>query len=89
MVGVNSETYRHREWVDPLEEAKNLTWVRAFYRELFSESGGVPVPGEAYDGTFINHPDCAVKLGTQKLTCANVDLSSGETIHVGRPVIDS
>jgi FAD/FMN-containing dehydrogenase len=31
--------------------------VRAFYRDLFRESGGVPVPGEAYDGAFINHPD--------------------------------
>jgi hypothetical protein len=44
-------------WLDPQEEAKNLTWVRAFYRDLFAESGGVPTPGEAYDGTFINHPD--------------------------------
>jgi aclacinomycin oxidase len=44
-------------WLDPREEEKNLTWVRSFYRELFAESGGVPVPGDAYDGTFINHPD--------------------------------
>jgi hypothetical protein len=44
-------------WLDPREEAKNLAWVRAFYRELFAETGGVPVPGEAYAGTFINHPD--------------------------------
>ncbi len=44
-------------WMDPAEEKKHLTWVRAFYRELFAESGGVPVPGEAYDGAFINHPD--------------------------------
>lgn len=44
-------------WIDPREEAKNLTWVRAFYRDLFAASGGVPVPGDAYDGAFINHPD--------------------------------
>jgi aclacinomycin oxidase len=44
-------------WLDPREEAANLSWVRAFYRDLFAESGGVPVPGEAYDGAFINHPD--------------------------------
>lgn len=44
-------------WVDPREEAKNLTWVRAFYRDLFADTGGVPVPGDAYDGSFINHPD--------------------------------
>jgi hypothetical protein len=44
-------------WLDPQEEAQNLAWVRAFYRDLFAESGGVPVPGEAYDGALINHPD--------------------------------
>ena len=44
-------------WLDPREAAKNLAWVRAFYRDLFAESGGVPVPGEACDGAFINHPD--------------------------------
>ncbi len=44
-------------WLDPREEAKNLAWVRSFYRDLFAETGGVPVPGEAYDGSFINHPD--------------------------------
>lgn len=44
-------------WLDPAEEERNLAWVRSFYRELFADSGGVPVPGEAYDGAFINHPD--------------------------------
>lgn len=44
-------------WLDPREAEKNLAWVRAFYRELFAETGGVPVPGAAYDGAFINHPD--------------------------------
>ena len=44
-------------WLDPREEAKNLAWVRAFYRDLFAQTGGVPVPSEAYDGAFINHPD--------------------------------
>jgi aclacinomycin oxidase len=47
-------------WIDPQDAATNLSWVRAFYRDLFAESGGVPVPGEAYDGTFINHPDVDV-----------------------------
>ena len=44
-------------WIDPQDEARNLAWVRAFYRDLFADTGGVPVPGDAYDGTFINHPD--------------------------------
>jgi aclacinomycin oxidase len=44
-------------WLDPQEEVQNLAWVRGFYRDLFAESGGVPVPGDAYEGAFINHPD--------------------------------
>jgi hypothetical protein len=44
-------------WLDPGDEARNLTWVRAFYRDLFADGGGVPVPGDAYAGAFINHPD--------------------------------
>jgi aclacinomycin oxidase len=44
-------------WIDARDEAKNLSWARAFYRDLFADTGGVPVPGDAYDGAFINHPD--------------------------------
>ena len=44
-------------WMDSREAESNLRWVREFYRELFAGSGGVPVPGDAYDGAFINHPD--------------------------------
>jgi aclacinomycin oxidase len=44
-------------WLEPRDEARNLTWVRAFYRDLLAESGGAPVPGDAYDGALINHPD--------------------------------
>jgi len=47
-------------WIDPREAEENLEWVRAFYRELFADSGGVPVPGDAYDGALINHPDTDV-----------------------------
>ncbi|MEO8623467.1 MAG: BBE domain-containing protein, partial [bacterium] len=44
-------------WLDPSDEEKNLVWVREFYRELFAETGGVPVPSDAVGGAFINHPD--------------------------------
>ena len=44
-------------WLDPADEAKNLSWVRGFYGELFADTGGVPVPGDAYGGALINHPD--------------------------------
>jgi aclacinomycin oxidase len=44
-------------WGDPQDEARTLTWVRAFYRDMFADTGGVPVPGEVCDGAMINHPD--------------------------------
>ena len=44
-------------WLDPNEAEKNMKWVRAFYGELFEDTGGVPVPGDVYDGGLINHPD--------------------------------
>ena len=44
-------------WLEQHDEAKNLKWARDFYRELFADTGGVPVPGDAYDGALINHPD--------------------------------
>ena len=44
-------------WLDAHDEEQNLSWVRAFYRDLFADTGGVPVPGDAYDGALINHPD--------------------------------
>jgi FAD/FMN-containing dehydrogenase len=44
-------------WLDPAEAERNLAWVRAFYRDLFGTTGGAPIPGEAYEGALINHPD--------------------------------
>ncbi|MEO8607582.1 MAG: FAD-binding protein [Chloroflexota bacterium] len=44
-------------WGNPQDESQSLTWVREFYRDLFADTGGVPVPGEASNGALINHPD--------------------------------
>jgi Berberine and berberine like len=44
-------------WLDPGDEAENLAWARAFYRDLFLDTGGVPAPGEACGGALVNHPD--------------------------------
>jgi FAD binding domain/Berberine and berberine like len=48
-------------WINQSEAEENLTWVRAFYRDVFADTGGVPAPGDAYDGAFINHPDVDLK----------------------------
>ena len=44
-------------WMDAADEAKSLAWVRELYREVFAETGGVPVPGDATEGALITHPD--------------------------------
>jgi Berberine and berberine like len=44
-------------WGDRKDEAHTVAWVRAFYRDLFAETGGVPAPGDTADGAMINHPD--------------------------------
>jgi aclacinomycin oxidase len=67
-------------WIDPREEVTNLRWVREFYRELFADTGGVPVPNDRYDGTFINHPD--IDLADPAL---NTRASPG-TRHIGRTI---
>jgi len=61
-------------WVDPAEEVKNLIWVRSFYKDLFADSGGVPVPGDRYEGAFINHPD--VDLADPRMNTSGVPWST-------------
>jgi FAD binding domain/Berberine and berberine like len=61
-------------WIDLREAEQNLTWARAFYHDLFSDSGGVPVPGDAYDGALINHPD--VDLADSALNTSGVSWST-------------
>ena len=44
-------------WADPADDAANMAWLRAFYADVYAESGGVPVPGDVNDGSYINYPD--------------------------------
>ncbi|SDH25876.1 FAD-dependent oxidoreductase [Chitinophaga filiformis] len=44
-------------WIDPAGAEPSMNWVRNFYKDLFPDSGGVPVPNEQTDGSMINHPD--------------------------------
>jgi FAD/FMN-containing dehydrogenase len=44
-------------WQNPDDEAKYMKWVREFYRDMYAETGGVPVPNERTDGSYINYPD--------------------------------
>ncbi|AXB42331.1 FAD-binding oxidoreductase [Amycolatopsis albispora] len=44
-------------WADKGGDEAHLTWVREFYRDVYLATGGVPVPGEINDGSYINYPD--------------------------------
>ncbi|MGW1867064.1 FAD-dependent oxidoreductase [Streptomyces mauvecolor] len=44
-------------WSDERDDATNLAWVRNLYRDVYADSGGVPVPGAVSDGSYINYPD--------------------------------
>lgn len=41
----------------PQDSGPCLRWVRELYRDVYADSGGVPVPGSGSDGSFINYPD--------------------------------
>nr|CEL14048.1 secreted FAD-binding protein [Kibdelosporangium sp. MJ126-NF4]CTQ88414.1 secreted FAD-binding protein [Kibdelosporangium sp. MJ126-NF4] len=44
-------------WADEADDAANLAWIREFYRDVYADTGGVPVPNEVNDGSYINYPD--------------------------------
>jgi len=61
-------------WSDPAEDDWHLAWLRGFYRAVYAETGGVPVPGENTDGCFVNYPD--VDLGDPDWNTSDVPWSS-------------
>ncbi|MGW6447438.1 FAD-binding oxidoreductase [Lentzea sp. NPDC055074] len=44
-------------WSEEQQDAANLAWVRALYRDVYADTGGVPVPNEVNDGSYINYAD--------------------------------
>jgi FAD/FMN-containing dehydrogenase len=44
-------------WTDPAQDAEHLRWIREFYRDMHADTGGVPVPGELHDGSYVNYAD--------------------------------
>ncbi|MEV6012586.1 FAD-binding protein [Streptomyces sp. NPDC051976] len=47
----------HTFWADASDDAASLSWIREFYRDVYGATGGVPVPGQVSDGSYINYPD--------------------------------
>ncbi len=42
-------------WDDPADDDANLTWIRAFYTEMYGDRG--PIPDDVVDGCYVNYPD--------------------------------
>ncbi|GIF63320.1 FAD-linked oxidase [Asanoa ishikariensis] len=40
-------------WTEPADDARHLEWIREFYRDMYADTGGVPV----HDGAYIGYPD--------------------------------
>ncbi|MEW5659198.1 BBE domain-containing protein, partial [Streptomyces cinereoruber] len=47
-------------WMDPATDDLHLRWIRELYRDVFGDTGGVPVPNADHDGCYINYPDTDV-----------------------------
>ena len=44
-------------WMLEKDDAANIQWMREFYRSIYAATGGVPVPDDVSDGSYINYPD--------------------------------
>ena len=70
-VAPDATAYSHREskfkieyvtiWGDASQTPVFEAGIRNFYRAMYADTGGVPVPGEINDGAYINYPDVDMK----------------------------
>ncbi|WP_329567313.1 FAD-binding oxidoreductase [Streptomyces sp. NBC_01361] len=51
------KSYLGTYWTDPDDDERHIRRLQEFYRELYAETGGVPVSDAHTDGSYINYPD--------------------------------
>jgi len=51
------KAYTGAAWADPARDEEHIAWVRGIYQEMHAATGGVPVPDDTTDGSYINYPD--------------------------------
>jgi FAD/FMN-containing dehydrogenase len=44
-------------WMYECDDATQISWVRRAYQAVYAATGGVPVPDEVSNGSYINYPD--------------------------------
>ncbi|MBL1072972.1 FAD-binding oxidoreductase [Nocardia sp. 2] len=47
----------HAAWRLPGDDDRFIAWTRQMYRDIYADTGGVPVPGDRHAGSYINYPD--------------------------------
>lgn len=50
-------SYSAGMWLSADEDERGVAWARDYYHAVYAETGGVPVPGDIYDGSYIGYPD--------------------------------
>jgi len=50
-------SYSAGMWLSADEDERGVAWAREYYRAVYAETGGVPVPGAIHDGSYISYPD--------------------------------
>ncbi|MET7771181.1 FAD-binding protein [Nocardia sp. NPDC005366] len=47
----------HAAWRLPGDDDRYVAWAREMFRDVYADTGGVPVPNEFNGGSYINYPD--------------------------------
>lgn len=47
----------HAAWHEPAQDERFISWARTTYRDMYADTGAVPVPNEDNGGCYINYPD--------------------------------
>ncbi|BBB02269.1 putative oxidoreductase [Actinacidiphila reveromycinica] len=48
-------------WQHATDDEKSFAWLRAWYRDVHRDTGGVPISDDVTNGTYINNPDSDLK----------------------------
>ncbi|MFD5330069.1 FAD-linked oxidase, partial [Streptomyces sp. NPDC127092] len=57
-------------WRNPADEAAHLEWSRSMFRDIYADTGGVPVPNHANAGAYVNYPDADLRDPAQNTSTA-------------------
>lgn len=57
-------------WNSPADDEAHIAWARECYRDVYADTGGVPVPNEVTDGCYVNYPD--IDLNDPRLNTSGV-----------------